>query len=85
MRGYVTIKEALSQQGEEVLTQLMVGAVALEQLPDLAILGIVSQAVRTRCFARDSDLIERITSLMQDSEAQLRKNEQEIFDNAMDE
>lgn len=75
VRGYVAIKEALSQQGEEVLTWLMVGAVALEQLPDLATLGIVTPAILPRWFARDPDLIERIASLAQEGDAQVRKNE----------
>jgi hypothetical protein len=74
VRGYLTIKEALSEQGEEVLTRLMVGAVALEQLPDLATLGIITPAVRPRWFARDPDLLERITSLVQVGDAQVRKN-----------
>jgi hypothetical protein len=78
VRGYLKIKVALSKQGEEVLTRLMVAAVALEQLPYLATLGIVTPAVRSRWFARDPYRIERITSLMQDSDAQLRKNEWEV-------
>ena len=71
----IAIKKAISQQGEEMLTCLMVGVVALEQLPDLATLGIVTPAVRSRWFARDPDLIERIASLVQEGDAHVRKNE----------
>ena len=58
-----------------MLTRLMVGVVALEQLPDLATLGIVTPAVRPRWLARDPDLIERIASLVQEGDAHVRKNE----------
>lgn len=73
VRGYVAIKEALSRQGEGVLTRLMVGAVALEQLPDLATLGIITPAIRAQWFARDPDLIKRITLLMQEGDAEGEK------------
>ena len=45
VQGYLAITDAIATQGEEVLTRLMVGAVALEQLDDLAALGIVSHAM----------------------------------------
>ena len=73
MQGYLAIKDAIAQQGEEVLTRLMVGAVALEQLDDLAALGIDTPAVRARWIARDPHLLEHITSLMQDSDRQQTK------------
>jgi hypothetical protein len=68
VQGYLAIREAIAQQGEEVLTRLMVGAVALEQLDDLATLGIVTPALRARWVAHDPHLLERITSLMQESD-----------------
>jgi hypothetical protein len=78
VQGYLAIKDAIAQQGEEVLTRLMVGAVALEQLDDLATLGIVTPALRSRWIARDPHLLEHITSLMQESDRQQAKNEEEI-------
>jgi hypothetical protein len=73
VQGYLAVKDAIAQQGEDVLTRLMVGAVALEQLDDLATLGIVTPALRARWVARDPHLLERITSLMQESDQQLRE------------
>ena len=70
VQGYLAIKDAISQHGEEVLTRLMVGAVALEQLDHLAALGIVTPAVRARWLARDPNLLERITALVQDGDRQ---------------
>ncbi len=75
VRDYLAIKEALSQQGEEVLTRLIVRAVALEQLPDLATQGIVTPVIRTHWLARNLDLIERITSLNRRATCKVRKNE----------
>ncbi len=68
VQGYLAIKDAIAKQGEEVLTRLMVGAVALEQLNDLAALGIATPALRARWVARDPHLLQRITSLMQESD-----------------
>jgi hypothetical protein len=73
VQGYLAIKDALAQQGEDVLTRLMVGAVALEQLDDLATLGIITPALRARWVARDPHLLERIISLMHESDQQLRE------------
>src|SRR5260370_3254221 len=70
VQGYLAIKDAIAQQGEDVLIRLMVGAVAIEQLDDLAALGIVTPALRARWVARDPRLLERITSLMQESDRQ---------------
>lgn len=75
VQGFLAIKDAISQYGEEVLTRLMVGAVALEQLDDLAALGIVTPALRARWVARDPNLLERITSMMQDDDQQQMKND----------
>ena len=70
VQGYLAVKEAIAQQGEDVLTRLMVGAVALEQLDDLAELGIVTPAVRAQWVARNPHLLKRITLLMQESDRQ---------------
>lgn len=70
VQGYLALKDAIAQRGEELLVRLMVGAVALEQLDDLAGLGIVTPAIRARWVARDPHLRERITSLMQESNRQ---------------
>ncbi len=75
VQGYLEIKDAIAKQGEEVLTRLMVGAVALAQLDDLAELGIVTPALRTRGVARDPHLLQRITSLMQESDRQQKEEE----------
>jgi hypothetical protein len=75
VQGYLAIKDAISQHGEEVLTRLMVGAVALEQLDDLAVLGIVTPALRPQWYARDPHLLERVTSLMQEDDRQKMKND----------
>jgi hypothetical protein len=75
VQGYLAVKDAIAQQGEDVLTQLMVGAVALEQLDDLAELGIVTPAVRAQWVARDPHLLERITLLMQESDRQQMEEE----------
>jgi len=73
VQGYLAVKDAVAQQGEDVLTRLMVGAIALEQLDDLATLGIVTPSLRARWVARDPYLLERITSMMQESDQQLRE------------
>ena len=75
VQGYLAIKDAIAQQGAEVLTRLMVGAVALEQLDDLAALGIVTPALRSQWYARDPDLLERITSLILEGDRQQTQNE----------
>jgi len=75
VQGYLAIKDAIAQQGEEVLTRLMVGAVALEQLDDLAALGIVTPALRPQWYARDPNLYENITSLMQEGDQQQIQHE----------
>ena len=75
VQGYLSIKDAIAQQGEEVLTRLMVGAMALEQLDDLAVLGIITPALSPRWYARDPNLLERITSMMQESDPQQTQSE----------
>ncbi len=75
IQGYLAIEDAVTRQGEEVLTRLMVGAVAVEQLDDLAALGIVTPALRAHWIARDPNLLERITSLMQEGDRRQTENQ----------
>jgi hypothetical protein len=62
MRGYLLVKEAIDRHGEGILERLMVGAVALEYMDDLAVLGIVKPAIIPKHVAHDPHVLERIRS-----------------------
>jgi len=61
LRGLWKIEQALIQD-ESILDRLNVGVVALEQLPDLKELGIVTAAQPLRKLAQDPDLEAYILS-----------------------
>src|SRR5258708_20952039 len=62
LRGLQKIDRAVAQEGEGVLDRLAVGVVALEQLPDLAELGITQAAQSLRKLVQDPDLVPYILS-----------------------
>ena len=65
LRGLRKIENAIIEQGEAVLDYLAVGVVALEQLPDLQELGIVTSFWSLRHLVNDPDLESYILSFAQ--------------------
>lgn len=66
-RGLQQVERAI-QQDAQVLTQLMVGKVGLQQLGDLAELGITEPVSQPRWLAHDPDLDQYILSFESESE-----------------
>lgn len=62
LRGLQRIDRAVAQEGEGVLDRLAVGVVALEQLSDLAELGIAQAPQPLRKLVQDPDLVPYILS-----------------------
>ena len=62
LRGLQKIDRAVAQEGEGVLDRLAVGVVALEQLPDLAELGLGQAPQPLRKLVQDPDLALYILS-----------------------
>lgn len=67
-RGLQLVEHAIHQD-EQVLTRLMVGKVGLQQLDDLAELGITEPISQPRWLARDPDLDRYILSFESQSES----------------
>ncbi len=62
LRGLQKIERAVAKAGEGVLDRLAVGVVALEQLSDLAELGIIQATQPLRKLVQDPDLATYILS-----------------------
>ena len=67
-RGLQRVEQAI-QQDAQVLTRLMVGKVGLQQLDDLAELGITEPVSQPRWLARDPDLDQYLLSFESESES----------------
>ncbi len=60
LRGHLILQQTQERYGEETLERLMIGAVASEYLDDVAALGIIAPAIRSRHIAHDPHILETI-------------------------